>query len=167
MWCSFFHSFIYSDRFWAPVMSQAQCFVLGIKRWVGQIFYPRKRIYLSETLHLHNLHISNFGEGVDFFQLFCTIDAVSIMKDAVLFFYGLFLFLWICSWKWDYTGSGDLIFLDLCHISSPCVRFQKGRGWTVALAWCLTLCLCLLKSCIDGQEPFYLSLWPSTGPGTW
>lgn len=59
----------------------------------------KAHLRVTDTVHLRNLHIPNFVERVGFFQPFYSVDAVSIMKDAVLFFCGLFSFLWVCSCK--------------------------------------------------------------------
>lgn len=61
-------------------------------------FLPQKaHLRVTDTVHLRHLHIPNFVERLDCFQPFYSMDAMSIMKDAVLFFCGLFLFLWIRS----------------------------------------------------------------------
>lgn len=58
-------------------------------------FLPQKaHLRVTDTVHLRHLHIPNFVERLDFFQPFYSVGPVSIMKDAVLFFCGLFFFLW-------------------------------------------------------------------------
>lgn len=54
-------------------------------------FLPQKAHQcVVDIIHLHNLRIFTFVECLAFFQPFGAVDAVSIIKDAVLFFHSLF-----------------------------------------------------------------------------
>ena len=57
MGCGFLHPFICSDSFWVPIMRQAWRCVLGMKRWAGQVFYPRKLVCMSQTLYVFIISI--------------------------------------------------------------------------------------------------------------